>query len=114
MLDIYAPEGLELHSGICCPGPNFIELLSTKICLAWNIFADKNRITNQISICCILLVTDIQMLLAYPENHVEIWLVILFLSKKKFYAKQMFVLSSSMKLGPGLALVPLQKFPIDI
>ena len=33
----------------------------------------------------------------------EIWLVILFLSRKKFDAKQIFVvLSSSLKLGPGL------------
>ena len=31
----------------------------------------------------------------------EIWLVILFLSRKTFHAKQTFVLSSSMKLGPG-------------
>ena len=31
----------------------------------------------------------------------EIWLVILFLSRKKFHAKQIVVLSSSMKLGPG-------------
>ena len=31
----------------------------------------------------------------------EIWLVILFLSRKKFLAKQIFVLSNSMKLGPG-------------
>ena len=29
--------------------------------------------------CCIFLVTGIQLLFAYPENHVEIWLVILFL-----------------------------------
>ena len=29
------------------PGPNFIELLSTKICLAWNFCLDKNRATNQ-------------------------------------------------------------------
>ena len=84
------------------PGLNFIELLSTTICLAWNFFLDKNRITNQISICCILLVTGIQLLFAYPENHVEIWLVILFLSRKKFHAKQIFVLSSAMNLGPGL------------
>ena len=46
-------------------GPNFIELL----------FLDKNRITNQISICCILLVTGIQLLCAHTENHVGIWLV---------------------------------------
>ena len=31
----------------------------------------------------------------------EIRLVILFLSRKKYHAKQIFVLSSSMKLGPG-------------
>ena len=68
------------------PGPNFIELLSTKICLAWNFFLDKNRITNHISICCLLLVTGTQLLFAYPENHVEIWLVILLLSMKKCHA----------------------------
>ena len=67
-------------------GPNFIELLNTQICLAWNFFRDKNRITNQISICCMLLVTGIQLLVAYPENHVKILLVILFLSKQKFHA----------------------------
>ncbi len=55
--------------------------------------------------CCILLVTGSQLLFAYPENHVEIWLVILFLSRKKFHAKQIVVLSSSMKLGPGIPLV---------
>ena len=49
--------------------------------------------------CCIFLVTGIQLLFAYPENHVEIMLVILFLSRQKFHAKQIFVLSSSMKLG---------------
>ena len=31
----------------------------------------------------------------------EIWLVILFLRRKKFNAKQIFMLSSSMKLGPA-------------
>ena len=44
--------------------PNFIELLSTQIGLAWNFFPDKNMITNQISICCILLDTGIQLLFA--------------------------------------------------
>ena len=42
-----------------------------------------------------MLVTGIQ-----PENHVEIWLVILFFSRKKFHTRQVFVLISSMKLGP--------------
>ena len=37
-------------------------------------------------------------------QQMEIWLVVLFLSMMKFYAKQIFVLSSSMKLGPGLCL----------
>ena len=68
------------------PGPNFIELLSTKICLAWNFFLDKNRITNTISIWWILPVTGIQLLLAYPENHMEIWLENLFLLGQKFHA----------------------------
>ena len=84
------------------PWADFIELLSTTICLAWNFFLDKNRITNQISICCILLDTGIQLLFAYPENHLEILLVIMFLLWKKFHAKQIFVLNSSMKLGPDL------------
>ena len=83
------------------PGPNFIELLSTKICSALNFFLDKNRITNQISVFCILLGTGIQLSFDYPENHVEIWLVILFLSRKKFHSGQIFVLSSFMKFGPG-------------
>ena len=39
---------------------------------------------------------------AHPENHVEMMLVIRFLLRPKFHAKQFFVLSSSMKLGPGL------------
>ena len=85
------------------PGPNFIELLSTEICWACTFFLDKNRNTNKIAIYCILFVTGNQLLLAYPENHVEIWLVIPFLSRKKFHAKQFFVFSSSMKLGPDLS-----------
>ena len=36
-----------------------------------------------------------------PENHVEIWLVILFLIRKKFHAKQIVVLTCFVKLGPG-------------
>ena len=52
------------------PGPDFIELQSTKSYLAWNFFVNKNRITNEISICCILLVIVIQLLFAYPENHI--------------------------------------------
>ena len=88
-------------SGQLDSGPNFIELLSTKICLAWHFFLDKNRITNQISICYTLLVTGIQLFFAYPGNHVKIWFEILFLSRQTFHAKQIFVLSSSMKLGPG-------------
>ena len=65
-----------------------MELLSKNICLAWTLFLDENRITNQISICCILLFTGIQLLFAYPENHVEICFVILFLWLKKFHAKR--------------------------
>ena len=85
------------------PGPNFIELLSTKVCLAWNFFLCKNRITNRTFILLHCLVTGIQMY-AYLENHVEIWLEILFLTRQTFHAKQFFVLSSSMKLDPGQAV----------
>ena len=45
-------------------------------------------------------------------QQMEIWLVILFLSRKKFQAKQMFVLSSSTKFGPvllGLHLTQAQR-----
>ena len=80
-----------LSNVICVPAtkPNYIELLSTKMCLAWNFFLDKNKITNQIFMCCILLVTGIQLLFAHPKNHVEICLLILFLSRQKCHAKQL-------------------------
>ena len=45
----------------------------------------------------------------------EIWLVILFLSNKKFHAKLICVLSSSMKLGPGLDFItPVSIQPVSI
>ena len=44
-------------------------------------------------------------------QQMEIWLAILFLSRKKFRAKQIFVLSSSIKLGPGnIGLVRQREF----
>ena len=51
------------------------------------------------NICCILLVTCIQLLFAYPEN--DILLVIPFLSRQTIHAKQLSVLSSPMNIGPG-------------
>ena len=42
----------------------------------------------------LLLVTGIQLLFAYPKNHMEIWLVILFLLRKKFHAKHICVLNT--------------------
>ena len=66
-----------------------------------NLLSMKNFFL-EISIWCILIVTGIQLLFAYPKKQVDIWLVILFLSRQKFHAKQIFVLSSSMKLGSGL------------
>ena len=65
----------------------------------------KNNITNHILVCYILLVTGIQLLFAYPKNQEDIWLVILFLLRKKFHAKQTFVLTGFMKLGAGSAVV---------
>ena len=48
--------------------------------------------------CCFLLVYSCWF--AGPENHVEIWLACLFLSREKFHAKQIFVLSRPPPLGP--------------
>ena len=79
-------------------GPNFMELLRTQICLVWQLFfwykKDDQPNLN------LLHLTGIQLLFAYPENHVEIRLVIPFLSRTKIRAKQICLLSSSMKLGP--------------
>ena len=54
-------------------------------------------------------------------QQMDILLVILFLSRKKFHAEQIFVLSSSMKLAPGLSLGAPSKvyhsfsdFPIEV
>ena len=58
------------------------------------------KFTNQISICRILLDTGVQLLFAYHENYVEIWLVVLFWLRKQFHAKQIFVLTGFMKLSP--------------
>ena len=80
-------EGLSDHSvsqALLDAGPNFIELLSRRICLAWNFFLGKNRFTNQIYICCILLITGVQLLFAYPVNHMDIWLVMLCFMLSKF------------------------------
>ena len=52
--------------------------------LAWNFLLDKNRGTNRISLCCIMLVTGIQLYFAHPENHMEILLVILFFQGRNF------------------------------
>ena len=55
-----------------------------------------------------MLLTGIQLLFACPENHMDILLPFLFLSLitfyQKFHAKQICVLSSTMKLGPRLEL----------
>ena len=68
------------HNGtrVCSSGPNFIGLLSTKNCLAWNFSLDKNRNANS----WIPIRSNIQQ--------IEIWLAILFLSWKKFHAKQLY------------------------
>ena len=71
----------------------FHKACKNKNLLSMNFFLGKNMITNQISMCCIFLATCIQLLLVYPENHDEIWLVILFLSRTKFHAKEVFVLT---------------------
>ena len=59
-----------------------------------------------------LLLTDIQLVYACPENNVDVWLAFLFLLREKFHAKQIFVLSSAMKLGPVLGPIS-QRSKID-
>ena len=91
--------------------PNFIELLSTTICLAWNFCLDmKNRITNKISICCVLLVTGIQLLFAYPENHFEIWLLTLFLYQGKNFMLRKISLSCPSGVSSTLLRVKVNLF----
>ena len=46
-------------------------------------------------------------------QQMESLLVILFLSRKKVRAKQIFVLSSSMKLGPDLAVAVAEVYVLD-
>ena len=78
------------HSLVDRHGSNFIEhnnLLSI----------DKDRIKTKFVFVVYFLLHGIQLLFAYPDNHEEIWLVILFSSRKTFPAKQVFVLSSFMK-----------------
>ena len=85
-------------------GPNFTRPVSTKICLAWNFDLDRNRITNQIATWFSGFKQTINSWIPVSSNmqQMEIWLVILFLTRKKFHAKQIFVLSISMKLGTVL------------
>ena len=68
------------------PGPNFIELLSTTICLAWNFFLDENRITNQISTWFSGWANNSWTPVTRSIQQIEIWLVILFLPRKKYHA----------------------------
>ena len=66
------------------PWPNFIKLLSTKMCLAWNFFLDKYRITNQFSICCILLVTVIFSCCSSWKSHGNLVSNPVVIKQKKF------------------------------
>ena len=86
------------------PGPNLIELLSTKICLALNFCLDKNWITHKIFTWFSWWANISWIPVTSKMQQMEIWLVILFLSRKKCHAKQIVVLSSAMKLSPDALL----------
>ena len=75
-------------------GPNFIPLLSTKICLAWHFCSDKNRNANQISTWFSRQAHHSWIPVRSNMQQKEIWLIILFLSRKKISAKQIFVLAA--------------------
>ena len=77
------------------PGPNFIELLSTQMCLAWNFFL---RVTNQISTYCILLVTGYSAVVCLSWKSRGNLLGNLVFIKEEISCKQFVVLSSCMKL----------------
>ena len=81
--------------------PIFIKPVSTKMCLAWNFFLDKNRITNQISTWFSGKASNNWIPVTSNMQQTEIWLVILFLSRKKFHAAQICVLTGFMKFCPG-------------
>ena len=89
------------------PGINFIALLSTPICLAWNFSLDKNRNANQMSTWFSGQANTSWIPARSNIQQMEICLIILFLSWKKFHDNQFFVLSSSMKLGPALTALEL-------
>ena len=52
--------------------PNFMKPVSSQICLAWNFFLDYQPNFH------LLHISWYWYSFAYPENHVQIWLVILF------------------------------------
>ena len=62
-------------------GPNFIELLSTKTCLAWNFFLDKNMIPTKFPFVAYFLLLVFSCWFLQTENHLEDWLVILFFAR---------------------------------
>ena len=87
--------------------PNFKELLNTKMCLAWHFFLDKRQY-YQPNFHLIFRISEQQLNTNNKQymQQIKMLLVILFLHRKTFHAKQICVLSSSMKLGPGLRQWP--------
>ena len=75
------------------PGPNFIKPVTTTICLAWNfrITGLRTKFPHDFQD----LANNSWIQVTSNMQHMKIWLVILFLPRKKFHAKQIFVLSGS-------------------
>ena len=76
---------LKTYNMLWSTGPNFMELLSRKLCLA-NFLAKQNFAESQ------SIPTDIAWQFGWLPG---------FAKQVQFCAQQIFVLSSSMKLGPG-------------
>ena len=97
---------MQVAGWMATPGPNFKKPVSTKVCLAWNFFLGQLVKTGLPTKCP----HDFQDLannswipVSSNMQQMNIWLVILFLPRKKFQAKQIFVLNGFMKLGQVLA-----------
>ena len=77
-------------------GPNFMKPVSTKICLARNFFLGKTGLPTQFPLDFQDLANNSWIPVSSNMQQMKIWLVIQFLPRKKFHAKQIFVLTQAL------------------
>ena len=107
------PKNTIFHQKLlnCQSGANFIELLKHKICLSMKSLPWSNRITNQIFMWCLLLLTCIRPLFAEHNIHKEFWLAYWFYLPRFLVLKQILVLKQLYEIGPWA--VPYSVTPIS-